>query len=193
MIPIYIYICVISHNTHEIWSSFEIWTWISGFSFFWRHVVEIVAWSRLPLCTQRWITAVLLAKFRPSWWEHKFNLYVFNVHLCWFELLTASNRYKLWIWRSFVPGDGPPVVCARGRPQLDASGENTAPELWCFVSLGIDWCVHCSSPRDIRTRDFKIPGCRDGTWTSTNRVPARFEYFDSCHSPDLYVLVKNCL
>ena len=126
---------VISHNTHEIWSSFKIWTWISAFFVFWRFVVEFVAWSRLRLCTQRWITAVLLAKFRPSWWEHKFNLYVFNVHLCWFELLTASNRYKLWIWRSFVPGDGPPVVCARGRPQLDASGENTAPELWCFVSF----------------------------------------------------------
>ena len=62
MIPIH----VISHKTTVISWSFKIWTWISGSSFFfWTFFVENVAWGRLPLYTQLWTTAVLLAVFQP--------------------------------------------------------------------------------------------------------------------------------
>ena len=71
-----------------------------------------------------------------------------------------------------VTGECPPVACARGRPQLVDCRDGEAPR--CFgvkfcgnklscVLLNSTWYTH---------KGLRFPGCRDGTCTSTTKVPA---------------------
>ena len=92
-------IFVISHDKLEILTSFDIWIWISDFFF----SSEEFCWdsrprSPPPLCTQRWKTAVLLARFRPSCMGNANSLFFLRMsHLFWFESFDVNLRW----WNSF--------------------------------------------------------------------------------------------
>ena len=97
---------------------------------FLKDIVEILAWGRLPLCTQRWITAVLLARFRPSsmmntnslslfWMSTSFDLnlltlisecdialksFVSTLNRSPVQLLASFKAYPIYIpGKTFVP------------------------------------------------------------------------------------------
>ena len=104
----------VDNGTSENLSSVNIWTWISGFMFtcfLLKICVEILAWGRLPLCTQRWITAVLLARFHPSctqfhclffWMSTSFDLDPFSWISEWWSLF-RDLPYPLSIDRQSNP------------------------------------------------------------------------------------------
>ena len=89
---------------------------------------------------------------------------------------------------SYLTGECLPCVCARGRPQLDDCGQNAAPEYGCSVSVG-KIVVRVM----LRSQDCNFLVVVTVLGTSRTIVPADSKHFDSCHWPDLHVIVKNCL
>ena len=83
------------------------------------------------------------------------------------EMGTANGAFELLEWTSLANVHLLPVLAVVGSKLIAVM-----TRLQRSVSVGIKNRACCLVPREIRTQDFEIPGCCDGTCSSITICPA---------------------
>ena len=130
--------------------------------------VEIIAWGRLPLCTQRWITVVLIANFRPVLHGNTNSLSLF-----W---MSTSFDLNFFTW---IPDGG--IVLRSSGSTVDGSpvqlltAFNAYPMNFPGKIFVPNWCTRPWSVDDIGSNFTSAPNriiCPSND--KLNRIPQGF-------------------